>query len=118
MWQRARLFQTVEDLGPLAFTIPYIIPMLENAGASVFVPRERDKQLNEIVVDNDYLNKESYLEKSFNDKTFWKTSDLPGFGLKKLIIKENENPFKTRHHQSYNFYDKSTCHCFLVTRFY
>jgi len=94
MWQRARLFQTVEDLGPLAFTIPYIIPMLENAGASVFVPRERDKQLNEIVVDNDYLNKESYLEKSFNDKTFWKTSDLPGFGLKKLIIKENENPFK------------------------
>ena len=54
MWQRARLFQTVEDVGPLSFTIPYLIPMLENAGANVFVPRERDIQLNEVIVDNDF----------------------------------------------------------------
>ncbi|HEX9251368.1 MAG TPA: hypothetical protein VF870_03955, partial [Ignavibacteriaceae bacterium] len=26
MWQRARLFQTVEDVGPMSFTIPYLIP--------------------------------------------------------------------------------------------
>ncbi len=51
-WQRARLFQTVEDIYPLAYTLPFLVPMLENAGANVFLPRERDWQLNEVVVDN------------------------------------------------------------------
>jgi hypothetical protein len=52
-WQRPRLFQTVEDLVPLSFVIPYIAPMLENAGANVFIPRERDFNVNEVVIDND-----------------------------------------------------------------
>ncbi len=52
-WQRARIFQTVEDIYPMSYTLPFLIPMLENAGASVFVPRERDWQRNEVVVDND-----------------------------------------------------------------
>ncbi len=95
MWQRARLFQTVEDLGPMAFTIPYLIPMLENAGANVFVPRERDVQLNEVLADNDFNNKIFYLEKSFSEKMTWKTSDQKGFGLKNPTIKEGENPFKS-----------------------
>lgn len=43
-WQRTRTFQTVEDVFPMTFTIPYIIPMLQNAGANVFVPRELDLQ--------------------------------------------------------------------------
>ncbi|MEO8231553.1 MAG: xanthan lyase [Ignavibacteriota bacterium] len=94
MWQRARLFQTVEDLGPTAFTIPYLIPMLENAGANVFVPRERDIQLNEVVVDNDFGSKDSYQEKLFSEKGFWKTSSQKGFALKNSTIKEGENPFK------------------------
>lgn len=94
MWQRARLFQTVEDIGPLAFTIPYLIPMLENAGANVFVPRERDIQLNEVIVDNDFGNKESYQEKTFSEKGFWKTSSQKSFALKNPTIKEGENPFK------------------------
>jgi hypothetical protein len=94
MWQRARLFQTVEDIGPMAFTIPYLIPMLENAGANVFVPRERDLQLNEVIVDNDFGNKESYQEKTFSEKSFWKTSSQKGFALINPTIKESENPFK------------------------
>ncbi|MBK7499076.1 MAG: xanthan lyase [Ignavibacteriales bacterium] len=94
MWQRARLFQTVEDVGPMAFTIPYLIPMLENAGANVFVPRERDIQLNEVIADNDFSNKESYQEKTFSEKSFWKTSPQKGFALKNKTIKEGENPFK------------------------
>ncbi|PKL89815.1 MAG: xanthan lyase [Ignavibacteriae bacterium HGW-Ignavibacteriae-2] len=53
LWQRARLFQIVEDLGPMSFVLPYIVPMLENAGANVFIPRERDTQINEVVIDND-----------------------------------------------------------------
>ncbi len=94
MWQRARLFQTVEDVGPMSFTIPYLIPMLENAGANVFVPRERDIQLNEVVVDNDFAGKESYQEKIVSEKGFWKTSLQKGFAIKNQTIKEGENPFK------------------------
>ncbi len=94
MWQRARLFQTVEDVGPLAFTIPYLIPMLENAGANVFVPRERDIQLNEIIIDNDFNKKSLYEEKSFSENIVWETSKQKGFGLLKSTIKEGENPFK------------------------
>lgn len=51
-WQRARLFQTVEDIYPLSYTMPFLVPMLENAGANVFIPRERDWQMHEILVDN------------------------------------------------------------------
>ncbi len=51
-WQRARIFQTVEDIYPLSYTMPFLVPMLENAGAGVFVPRERDWQIHEVLVDN------------------------------------------------------------------
>lgn len=94
MWQRARLFQTVEDLGPITFTIPYLIPMLENAGANVFVPRERDIQTAEVIVDNDSNNKENYEEKNFSEKAVWKTSDQKGFALFHPTLKDNENPFQ------------------------
>lgn len=36
--------------------------MLENAGAVVYTPRERDTQKNEIIVDNDTPNASLYLE--------------------------------------------------------
>jgi hypothetical protein len=94
MWQRARLFQTVEDKGPLMFTIPYLIPMLENAGAIVFVPRERDTQINEVIVDNDFGNTETYLETSSVSEVEWKTSNDPGFALRDLVLKDGDNPFK------------------------
>ena len=38
-WQRARIFQTVEDLYPQSYVLPFLIPMLENAGAYVMTPR-------------------------------------------------------------------------------
>ena len=52
-WQRARLFGTIEDMSPMSFVLPYLVPMLENSGANVFLPRERDWQSNEVIVDND-----------------------------------------------------------------
>jgi hypothetical protein len=52
-WQRARLFGTVEDISVMGYVIPYLTRMLENAGANVFLPRERDLQTNEVIVDND-----------------------------------------------------------------
>lgn len=52
-WQRAKLFGSVEDLSVMAYVIPYLAPMLENSGATLFLPRERDIQVNEVIVDND-----------------------------------------------------------------
>ena len=52
-WQRAPLFRTVEDMYTQSYVLPFLIPMLENAGAVVMTPRERDIQAHEVVVDND-----------------------------------------------------------------
>jgi Fibronectin type III domain len=88
MWQRARLFTAVEDLGPFTFTIPYIIPMLENAGANVFVPRERDVQTEEIVIDNNDSNGGKYLE-----VMKWLDIDSTGFAIGTPPYANNLNPF-------------------------
>ena len=64
-WQRPRLFQTIEDLYPMSYVLPYVMPMLENAGAYVFNPRERDVHTVEMIVDNDgYLAQSTYAEKN------------------------------------------------------
>ncbi len=52
-WQRPCLFQTVEDMFTQGFVLPYLVPMLENAGAYVMLPRERDVQNLEVIADND-----------------------------------------------------------------
>lgn len=52
-WQRARVFTTIEDLLPFAFIHRHLAPMLERAGATVMMPRERDPQHHQAVVDND-----------------------------------------------------------------
>ena len=52
-WQRATLHRTVEDMYTQSYVLQYLIPMLENAGACVFTPRERDLQRHEVVCDND-----------------------------------------------------------------
>ncbi len=53
IYQRCRLFTIVEDLYPMSYVNPFLLPMLENAGAVVFSMRERDFQTAEVVVDND-----------------------------------------------------------------
>lgn len=50
-WQRARLWTTVEDLYTSSYTMPFLVPMLENAGAVVIQPRERDTQTEEIITE-------------------------------------------------------------------
>lgn len=52
-WQRARLFGTVEDISVMSYVLPYLTVMLEKAGANVMLPRERDVQTSEVIVDND-----------------------------------------------------------------
>ena len=53
MWQRAPIHRTIEDLYTQSYVIPFLIPMLENAGAYVMTPRERDTNPYEIICDND-----------------------------------------------------------------
>ena len=90
-WQRPRLFSTVEDLLPMSFVIPYIVPMLENAGANVFMPRERDLQTIEIVVDNDpYPGMSRYAE---SDPGQWRTGEESGFAIGTPPYEANVNPF-------------------------
>jgi len=93
-WQRARLFQTVEDLLPQSFIYPYLTPMLENAGATVFMPRERDTQTHEIIVDNDNnvtQGQSEYSETSGDEK--WTTGGSAGFAHLKTVYQDKENPF-------------------------
>ena len=56
-WQRPRLYCTREDLLSRSIVIPYLFPMLENAGAVIGCPVERDFQSAEVIVDNDGGNR-------------------------------------------------------------
>lgn len=95
-WQRPRLFCTTEDLFSQTFVIPYIIPMLENAGAVVFTPRERDWQSNEVIVDNDHPSKNgTYIETSRKKqkKVKWQNTGRDGFANYKEIYECVDTPF-------------------------
>lgn len=95
-WQRPRLFCTTEDLLSQTFVVPYIIPMLQNAGAVVFTPRERDYQTNEVIVDNDQPNNKGvYAEttKYENSSLRWVTAELPGFQNTKDVYNVCDTPF-------------------------
>lgn len=98
-WERPRLFQTCEDFVPMSFTVPYLIPMLENAGANVYVPRERDIQTNEVVIDNDSEAGKTYIEKSNDEYHKWKTGEGAAFAKGKMRFTEKDNPFLTGTHR-------------------
>ena len=92
-WQRPNLFCTNEDLFTQTIVVPFLIPMLQNAGAIVFTPRERDWQTNEVIVDNDDAQKLPYYQEIVNGKK-WKDCDSLGFAHKKDLYEDGENPFK------------------------
>lgn len=93
-WQRARIFQTVEDLYTQSYVLPFLVPMLENAGANVLLPRERDCQTAEVVVDNDgcLTGRSIYTEKP-GDK-LWSQGEGKGFAHLRPRYTDFENPFK------------------------
>lgn len=91
-WQRARIFQTVEDLYTQSFVLPYLVPMLENAGANVLIPRERDTQTAEIIIDNDGCRHNSHYTEKAGDK-HWLTGNGSGFAHLRDQYIDFENPF-------------------------
>lgn len=86
-WQRGRIFGTVEDLYTQSYVIPFLVPMLENAGAVVLMPRERDINVNEVIVDNDTPSS------GYTEKGKWSTAPKKGFSLPVQPM-NRENPFK------------------------
>ncbi|MBU3853256.1 MAG: hypothetical protein H9789_05470, partial [Candidatus Paraprevotella stercoravium] len=92
-WQRPNLFCTNEDLLTQTFVIPYLIPMLENAGAYVFSPRERNWQKNEVIVDNDRPNDNGVFE-MVNKRHAWTNGPQRGFSCSpNQQLSDGENPF-------------------------
>ena len=51
-WQRPNLWCTTEDMFTRSFVVPFLLPMLESAGAVTFCPRERDWHSEEIIADS------------------------------------------------------------------
>ena len=92
-WQRPNLFCTNEDLYTQTIVVPYLIPMLENAGAIVFTPRERDWQKNEIIIDNDNKTLLPYYTE-INVKQEWKDAGLKGFANTSKYYDDDVNPFE------------------------
>ena len=97
-WQRATLHRTVEDMFTQAFVLQYLIPMLENAGAYVMTPRERDIQRYECVCDNDSSfedERAGLLRRSgtYSESGLWEDAGV-GFAdaLKEYAV--TDNPFR------------------------
>ncbi|MEN8124844.1 MAG: hypothetical protein ABFR32_06890 [Bacteroidota bacterium] len=84
-WQRPNLFTTVEDMENFSYVVPYIMPMLQNAGANVYYPKERDINSDEFIIDID--NSSDTIEKTKNVEI----AD-GGFLLKEFYV-DHENPF-------------------------
>ena len=92
-WQRPTLFGTNEDLYTQTIVVPYLLPMLERAGAVVFTPRERDWQRHEVIVDNDDAhNLLGYRETGFRHP--WQNTGQEGFALHSGNYIDGENPFE------------------------
>lgn len=98
-WQRPFLFQAVEDTYTLGFILPYAVPMLENAGAYVLLPRERDINPIEVIVDNDQpddgtvlYSQNTYFESNGHQK--WETGDGEAFIYDLPDFRDTENPFE------------------------
>ncbi len=96
-WQRSPNNRTVEDIYTQSYVLPFLMPMLEHAGAVVICPRERDPQPYEVVCDNDEAfpgqrkgllrRKGQYLE---NGR--WSSAGT-GFADAREVYRGQENPF-------------------------
>lgn len=93
VWQRPRLFGTVEDLLSRSFVDPYVVPMLENAGAYVMLPRERDFSTSVLIIDNNWSNHDGRFSTSTGRHKWEVQADSTGYGHRGGYIVQGENPF-------------------------
>lgn len=91
-WQRPQLWLTVEDMFTQSFVVPYLVPMLERAGANVLLPRERSMRHEEIIIDNDAgIDATTYREQSRRHR--WQQGDR-GFAHLQRYYPSGHNPFE------------------------
>ncbi|MBN1478512.1 N-acetylmuramoyl-L-alanine amidase, partial [Candidatus Sumerlaeota bacterium] len=88
-WQRPRMFTAVEDKLPMSFVLPFLVPMLENAGAVTLLPRERDFQTHEVIVDD---------ESGADLQGRWTVAEDPGFQVGLVPLPKDVNPHAAGHH--------------------
>lgn len=91
-WQRPSLFCTTEDLFTQSIVVPFLMPMLQNAGAVVYTPRERDWQRECVVVDNDTVTGASLYVQEAQKRREWHVVDS-GFMPRAGYYVDGENPF-------------------------
>ena len=90
-WQRPSLFCVTEDLFTQSIVVPFLIPMLENAGALVYTSRERDWQYECVIADNDTNAASRYVERD-GKRNAWREDTL-GYASVKEIYYDGDNPF-------------------------
>lgn len=96
LWQRAHLMQTIEDLYTTSYVLDLLVPMLENAGAYVMLPRERDLNNVEVIIDADSPATPGYSEISTEKK--WTDAPKPGFKMPSSgNLADRQNPFCEGH---------------------
>lgn len=95
-WQRPELFCTTEDLFTQSFVFPYLIPMLENAGAVVATARERDAQTAEAVVDNDDPSRQGTYSETSQPDCGWTAAGADcGFAAPIGLLNDTIEPFRS-----------------------
>ena len=87
-WQRPPLYCTREDLLTQSFAYPYLIPMLENAGAVVYTARERDWQTNSVIVKSG--------QKGYREDGSWSTHTAGGYSEDSIRILPDSNKVNSR----------------------
>lgn len=91
-WQRSRLWETVEDLYTQSYVLPYLVPMLERAGANVLLPRERSTQRLEVIIDNNAgIDPTTYTERERGNR--WRDAGV-GFAHLHESYPSGHNPFE------------------------
>lgn len=93
IWQRPKLFGTVEDMLSRSFVDPYIVPMLENAGAYVMLPRERDFSHSATIIDHDWSTPGGRFASKSGKYKWENMGDSTGFGHRKEYLTQVDNPF-------------------------
>lgn len=98
VFQRTATHATAEDIYTQSYVIPFLLPMLENAGAVALTPRERDIQRNEVVCDNDpaFGPDRAFpirLRGTYSESGQWQDAG-EGFADAKQAYQDHDNPFR------------------------
>ena len=113
LWQRAPLHRTVEDMFTQSYVLDLLMPMLENAGAYVMTPRERDTQTAEYVCDNDPCwkgSREGGVRRAgkYSETGSW-TDAGEGFADSKEVWSITDSPFSSGTARQAACSSKPTC---------